>query len=236
MRHHRIVLTGIAVLVAGVAAHPALGSEKGKPGVAQGETSQQKSQQGIDIPESSSSNVILGGPEIIIGRIASLQGDELAIEGDRGQFMRLRVTKDTNLVCAEGQGAQMSTGRGGSKEGSEIAISGGAEKEMKRHDPGRAEGQRQALNDPNQQQAEHQMGPPTKDPSTLKDVVGSTDPKANQDVAHGSGFVVGGSSGCRFKEGDHVRVEASDMGTATTVKALSEAERSKIAGRPDEPR
>jgi hypothetical protein len=63
----------------------------------------------------------------------------------------------------------------------------------------------------------------TKDPARLLDKVGSTDPKANEDVAVGSGFVVGGKEGCRFEIGDPVRVEASDMGTATTMQQLAKA-------------
>jgi hypothetical protein len=230
MIHHRIIMTGLSILIAGAAAQPAAASESKKPGVAQGETSQQQSQQGLGVPGSGSSNVILGGPEIIIGRIASIEGDQFVIEGDRGQSIRLKVTTDTNMVCDDAQGTTFSTSREGVKERKEIPPTAAGEQQKKG-----SEEQRQALNDPNQQQAEHQMGAPTKDPSTLKDVVGSTDPKANQDVARGSGFIVGGSSGCQFKAGDHVRVEASDMGTATTVKALSGEERSKIAGRSDEP-
>lgn len=235
-RKHRIIRAVVALAIVGAWAVPGAQADQGEKrgGVGQGEVSQQKSQQGLGVEGSGSSGVILGGPEIIIGRIASIKGDDLAIEGDRGQFLRIKLTKDTNMVCAEGQGAQMSTGRGGDKEKSEIPNSAATEQQMKSHEAARADEQRQALNDPNQQQAEHQTGPPTKDPSTLKDVVGSTDQKANEDVAHGSGFVVGGSSGCQFKAGDHVRVEASDMGTATTVKALSAEERSKIAGRGDE--
>ena len=76
------------------------------------------------------------------------------------------------------------------------------------------------------------MPPPSKDPSHLKDVVGSTDQEANKDVAHGSGFAVGGSGGCQFKPGDRVRVEASDMGTITTIKGLDQTSSgSAIAGK-----
>ena len=70
--------------------------------------------------------------------------------------------------------------------------------------------------------ASKEMGALSKDPSTLKEVVGSTDPNAKEDVARGSGFVVGGRD-CTFKEGDRVRIEASDMGTATTIKQLQRA-------------
>ncbi len=68
----------------------------------------------------------------------------------------------------------------------------------------------------------HAESPPSTDPSEVKARMGSTDPRANEDVARGSGFVVGG---CTFKEGDHVRVEASDMGTATTIKQLADSGR-----------
>ena len=50
-------------------------------------------------------------------------------------------------------------------------------------------------------------------------------------LARGSGFAVGGSGGCQFKQGDHVRVEASDMGTITTIKYLDESSGSTIAGK-----
>jgi hypothetical protein len=201
-------------------------------GVAQGETSQQKSQQGLGVEGAGSSNVILGGPEIIVGSIEHINGDEYAVQGDKGQSVKLRLTKDTNVVCAGGEGAKMSTGRQDMKERKEIPISPAAEQEMKSHDPSKAHDQLQALNDPNRQQAEHQMPAPSKDPSQLKDVVGSTDQAANKDVARGSGFSVGGSQGCQFKAGDRVRIEASDMGTMTTIKALDQqSPGSTIAGK-----
>ncbi len=40
----------------------------------------------------------------------------------------------------------------------------------------------------------------SKDSSTLKDVVGTTDPEAKEHVAKGSAFVAGGKV-CKFKEG-----------------------------------
>jgi hypothetical protein len=202
-------------------------------GVGQGEISQQKSQQGLGVQGGGSSNVILGGPEIIIGRIEKVQGDAFSIKGDRGQDVKLRMTKDTNMVCVGREGTTMTSGRQDKKEEKEIPISHATEEQMKSHDASRAQQQMQALNDPNRQQAEHEMPPPSKDPSQLKDVVGSTDQAANKDVARGSGFSVGGSKGCQFKEGDYVRVEASDMGTITTIKAMTEQERaaSGLAGK-----
>jgi hypothetical protein len=199
--------------------------QKTNKGMAKGEISQQKSQQGIGVEGGSSSNVILGGPEIIIGQINQVQGDEYSIKGERGQAVKLRMTKDTNKVCVGGEGAHMSTGQQDMKEGKEIPISPATEEQMKSHDASKPQQQMHALNDPNQQQAEHQMAPPSKDPSQLKDVVGSTDQAANKEVARGSGFSVGGSSGCQFREGDYVRVEASDMGTITTIKTMTDKER-----------
>jgi hypothetical protein len=224
-----IVLIGAGAGVASAEDH------KTNQGVGKGETSQQHSQQGIGVESAGSSGVLLGGPEIIIGQIEQIQGDMYAIKGDRGQSMKLHVTKDTNMVCAGGEGAKMTTGRQDMKEQKEIPISPETEKQMKSHDPARAEEQMQALNDPNRQQAEHEMPPLSKDPSQLKDVVGSTDQAANQDVARGSGFAVAGSQGCHFKAGDHVRVEASDMGTITTIKALDQkSSGSTIAGKGEE--
>ena len=217
-----IVLIGVGAGVAFAEDHKTNEEGKTNQGVGKGETSQQQSQQGIGVEGAGSSNVMLGGPEIIIGQIEQIDGEMYAIKGDRGQSVKLRVTKDTNMVCAGGEGAQMTTSRGEMKERKEIPISPGAEKEMKSHDPSRAQEQMQALNDPNRQQAEHEMPPPSKDPSQLKGVVGSTDEAANKDVARGSGFAVGGGEGCHFKAGDHVRVEASDVGTITTIKALDQ--------------
>lgn len=68
-----------------------------------------------------------------------------------------------------------------------------------------------------------QEGALSKDPSKLKDVVGSTDPKANEDTAKGSGFAIGGKEGCAFKVGDQVKIEASDTDTATTILQVSRA-------------
>jgi hypothetical protein len=53
--------------------------------------------------------------------------------------------------------------------------------------------------------------------------VGSTDPKANEDVAKGSGFALGSKEDCGFKVGDHVKIEASDTETATTIQQVSTA-------------
>jgi hypothetical protein len=184
-----------------------------------GETSQQKSQQGVGLEGADSSSVILGGPEILFGRIDKVEGDSYLIKGHDGQFMKLRLTKDSNIVCTSGSDAKLMTGRHDIQEQAEIPISPATEEQMNRHDPSRLDEQLNLLNDPNRQQAEYETPAPSKDPSTLKGVVGSTDEAANNDVARGSGFVVG-SSDCHFKPGDMVRIEASDMGTITTIASL----------------
>jgi hypothetical protein len=68
-----------------------------------------------------------------------------------------------------------------------------------------------------------QPGALSKDPSKLKDVVGSTDPKANEDVAKGSGFALGSKEECAFKVGDHVKIETSDTDTATTIQQMNQS-------------
>src|SRR5437868_2838964 len=185
-------------------------------GTAQGETSDQKGQQGLGLNEGSQfSNIILGGPDIVLGQIVKIQGEQFSVKGDRGQEISLRVTKDTNKICGEGARTNVSTGQAGANEQQEIpptpymdqqAAQGGkvlSEQDMLKQVH---EGSRALSNDPNK----------------LQEMVGSTDPNAKEDTARGSGFMVGGRD-CTFKEGDRVRIEASDMGTATTIKQLQRA-------------
>ncbi len=191
------------------------GTAAAADGTAKGESTDEKGQQGVGLSSGgTSSNVIMGGPETIIGKISRIQGEEYSIKGDRGQDMSLRVTKDTNVVCAGGKGAHMSTSRETANEHHEIPPTPHMQ-EQARH--GKAS---DAVVMPKGTQKEE--GALSKDPSKLKDMVGSTDPKANEDVAKGSGFVVGSKEGCAFKVGDHVKIEGSDMGTATTIQQLAQ--------------
>jgi hypothetical protein len=184
-----------------------------------GEQSQQKSQQGLGLEGADSSTVILGGPEILVGQIEKIDGNDFLVQGDNGQFMKMQLTKDSNIVCGTGSETKLMTGQQNMQEQAEIPISPATEEEMKSHDPSRLNEQLNLLNDPNRQQAEFESPAPSLDPSTLKGVVGSTDEAANKDMARGSGFVVGNPD-C-FKAGDHVRIEASDVGTITTIKKFS---------------
>ncbi|MGZ8374452.1 MAG: hypothetical protein ACXW4A_05935 [Nitrospira sp.] len=199
------------LVVAGVvgASSPAIGTAKG-------ETSQQAGQQSLGVHGGESSEVIMGGPELIVGTIDQIRGDEFAIRGDRGQYVRLQVTKDTNKVCSDG--ASMPTGQEQIRERSEIppksaraedAASGRAIQKQPSHSPARET---------------KEASTPQHDPSQLQSTVGTTDPEAKKDVAQGSGFVVGL---CNFSVGDQVRVEGSDMGTITTIKQLSRRTNSK---------
>ena len=210
-----LLLAGALTGVSGYAG----ASTESTPSVAMGETSQQKSQQGVGLDGAESSSVILGGPEILFGRIEKIEGDSYSIRGHEGQFMNLQLTKDSNIVCISGSDAKLMTGRHDMQEHAEIPISPATEEQMNRHDPSRLDEQLNLLNDPNRQQAEYETPTPSKDPSTLKGVVGSTDEAANKDVARGSGFLIG-SSDCHFKPGDLVRIEASDMGRITTIASL----------------
>lgn len=194
----------------------ATGPEEGK-GKAKGEASQELGQQGVGLG-STPSNVILGGPEIIVGSIGKINGEEYTIQGDRGQDIRVRVTADTNKVCASSRQPQVSTGQKGVREHEEIPPTPFMEGQKSAQAQGsRAQGDRSR---DAQDLKRHAEAPPSRDPSDMKGTIGSTDSRANEDTARGSGFTIGE---CSFKEGDQVRVEASDMGTATTIKQLADS-------------
>ena len=156
------------------------------------------------------------GASQIAGTITKLEGDRFTVHGDLGQEVTLRVTKDTNVICAGGKGGQMSTGREAAKEHQEIPPTPHMEQQARK---GKGSG---GIVMPKETQSE--PGKLSKDPSKLKDIVGSTDPKANEDVAKGSGFSIGSKEGCAFKVGDHVKIEASDTDTATTIQQVSQSQ------------
>lgn len=208
----------VAMAVVLVMNAPSLAGAAG--GTAKGESSDEQGQQGVGLSSGSqSSNVIMGGPDIVMGKISEIQGDHYSIQGDRGQEISLRVTKDTNLVCSEGQGAKFSTGQQSSKEHQEIAPTQFMEQQAGKGGPPPSE--KEMMQQLHQSGTQKEVGALSKDPGQLKDVVGTTDQSAKEDTAKGSGFVVGGQGGCKFKVGDHVRVEASDMGTATTIRQIA---------------
>jgi hypothetical protein len=153
------------------------------------------------------------GPAQLSGELTKIEGDRYTVHGDQGMDVTVRVTKDTNIICASGGDSRMSTGQESGKEHEEIPPTPHMEKQAKQGKGGSvvmpSEGQQKP-------------GALSKDPSKHKDVVGSTDPKANEDVAKGSGFALG-SKDCGFKVGDHVKIEASDTETATTIQQLSKA-------------
>ena len=183
-----------------------------KQGVAKGETSQHIGQQGLGV-DAGGSSPILAGPEIIVGSITKIQGEEYTIEGDEGQNVRIRITTDTNKVCPSSDQAKVSSGQEGVRERGEIPPTPHMQQQSREK---KGHSQQAEVSDQRDLQ-QHATAPPSRDPSKMKGTVGSTDPRANKDVARGSGFQVGQ---CAFKEGDHVRVEASDMGTATSIKQL----------------
>ena len=214
----RMMTCLFVIAVFGAINSPTVASAAG--GVAKGEASDEQGQQGLGLQqEGQSSSVIKGGPDIVEGKITNIQGEQFSIKGTRGQDITLRVTKDTNKVCAKGQGTQFATGQEGAKEHQEIAPTASMERQGEK---GGQLSEQEMMQRSREGSSQKETGALSKDPSKLKDVVGSTDPKANEDVAKGSGFVVGGKD-CSFKAGDQVRVEASDMGTATTITQLSQS-------------
>lgn len=190
-------------------------------GTAKGEATDEKGQQGLGLKSGSQpSNVIMGGHDIVEGKITKIDGEQFSIKGNRGQEISLRVTKDTNKVCGEGQGTKFSTGQEGAKEHQEIPPTPFMEQQAGKG--GKVLSEQEMMQQLHEGSTQKEIGALSKDPSKLKDVVGTTDPKAKEDVAKGSAFVVGGKD-CKFKEGDMVRIEASDMGTATTIKQMQSA-------------
>jgi hypothetical protein len=190
-------------------------------GMAKGEATDEPGQQGLGLQsESRSSNVILGGPESVEGKITKIEGELFSIHGDRGQEISLRVTKDTNKVCGSGEGTKVSTGQEGAQEQQEIPPTPFMEKRASTG--GKVLSEQEMVQQLHDGSTQEKVGALSKDPSTLKERVGTTDPKANEDVAKGSAFIVGGEN-CQFAEGDQVRIEATDMGTATTIKQLQSA-------------
>jgi hypothetical protein len=149
------------------------------------------------------------------GELSKIEGDRYTLHGDQGKDITVRVTKDTNMICAGGKGSHMSTGQESAKEHQEIPPTPHMEKQAK-------EGKGGGVVMPSETPRE--PGALSKDPSKHKDVVGSTDPKANEDVAKGSGFALGSKQDCSFKVGDHVKIEASDTETATTIQQMSKSE------------
>lgn len=221
----RVVCLVCLIVAHATLADQSLALEQQKhPGVSGGETTQQSGQQGLGLDGAGSSNVILGGPEIIIGAIQNIQGEKYTINGDRGQQVQIRVTSDTNKVCPSGGQPTVSSGQEGVSERDEIPPTPFMKDQSVSGTQSGAE-DTQGLND-QQDLKRHAESPPSSDPSTMKARLGSTDPLANEDTARGSGFAVGG---CTFKKGDHVRVEASDMGMATTIKRLVDSRRGQDA-------
>lgn len=210
-RYGITALCAVSAIIGLLGQGVAIGAEDHQ-GVSKGEASQQIGQQGLGV-DGGSSSPILAGPEIIIGSITKIHGDEYTIEGEQGQNVRIRVTTHTNKVCPSSDQAKVASGQEEVREHVEIPPT--PHMQQLSREPKNSS---QRVDQSDQQDLQrHAESPPSRDPSQLKARVGSTDPRANEDVARGSGFMVGH---CAFKEGDHVRVEASDMGTATTIKQL----------------
>ena len=103
------------------------------------------------------------GASQIAGTITKLEGDRFTVHGDLGQEVTLRVTKDTNVICAGGKGGQMSTGREAAKEHQEIPPTPHMEQQAKK---GKGSG---GVVTPEETQSE--PGKLSKDPSKLKNDV-----------------------------------------------------------------
>jgi len=160
-------------------------------GTARGEATDEPGQQGLGLKsENQSSNVILGGPDIVEGTITKIEGELFSIHGNRGQEISLRVTKDTNRVCGSGEGTKVSTGQEEAQEHQEIPPTPFMEQRASMG--GKVLSEQEMMQQLHEGSSQEKIGALSKDPSTLKEKVGTTDPKANEDVAKGSACVVGG--------------------------------------------
>jgi hypothetical protein len=211
-RRGTLIAVCTSVLLLGVIGSAGARDADKTPAATKGESSQQVGQQGLGLDNPSSP--ILAGPETIMGSITKIHGDEYTIAGDAGQHIRIRVTKDTNKVCSSGT-ASVSSGQVGVREREEVPPTPYMQQRSRSN-----EISQQTQKRDRQDLEQHALSPPSSDPSSMQTTIGSTDARANEDVARGSGFRVGE---CAFKVGDQVRVESSDMGTATTIKHLSAA-------------
>lgn len=214
---NKILICAAVVLIgwSGYGTTAGIGAEN-KRGVAKGEASQHLGQQGLGI-DAGGASPILAGPEVIVGSITKIQGEEYTIKGDEGQNIRIRITTDTNKVCPSSDQAKISSGKEGVRERGEIPPTAHMQQQSREKNGHSQRAEKSDRKDLQQHATAPPSQPPSRDPSEMKATVGSTDPRANEDVARGSGYQVGR---CAFKEGDHVRVEASDMGTATSIKQL----------------
>jgi hypothetical protein len=121
----------LAAALTGFASH-AIASTQSSPGVGMGETSQQITQRGVGPEGADSSNVTLGGAEIIVGRVKKIEGNGFVVQGNQGRSVSLQ---STNMVCSSGSQTKMEDMQGQA----EIPISPANEDTMKNHNPSRLE-------------------------------------------------------------------------------------------------
>ena len=75
-------------------------------------------------------SAVEGTPQFY-GELTKIEGDRYTLHGDQGKDITVRVTKDTNMICAGGTGSQMSTGQESGKEHQEIPPTPHMEKQAK---------------------------------------------------------------------------------------------------------
>ena len=90
------------------------------PGVGMEGASQPMSQQGAELGADAS---MIGGPDILFGRIEKIENNGFVIQGDRGQFMKLQLSRNSSVVCSNGSQATLMTSRTGVEEQSETSVS-----------------------------------------------------------------------------------------------------------------
>lgn len=174
--------------------------------------------------------VTLGGARPVVeGEVLSVEGDDYLIKDSSGSEVRLRVNKDTNMDCATagGQSASMSTGRHADDQG-EIPPTSHLQEQMSQQ-PSREPGSQEQKGHDIIQQSKGERSQPQSGMTgeRMGDQSGTQsksamDKDSGGDIARGSGFTIGSKGGCRFKTGDKIRAEVSDLGTVLFIKAISD--------------
>jgi hypothetical protein len=168
------------------------------PGVGTEEMSLEKRHQGLG--------------QILFGRLEKIENTGFVVESERGEYIMLRLSKGTNVVCLSGSEAKLVAGRHGISEQSDVPLSPAGEEQVKK--ASRTDDQRHASRPYRQDERSE-----TPAPSSWKSVAASSDEAASQHVVGETGFLAPNSD-CHFKAGDLVRIEASDAGTMTTITRL----------------
>jgi len=106
----------------------------------------------------------MSGPDLVIGKITKIQGEQFTVHGDRGQDISLKITKDTNKICAAGKGTvKASSEQESSKEKQEIPSTAFIEQQVAKG--GRMLSEQEMMQQLHESGTQDEGGALSKDPS-----------------------------------------------------------------------